>query len=119
MNCGFPEPDHNNTALAICRQFAKEVGFNWAGGLSLGGGEATNGQPLMEIKRMTRNVIKSLDLTADALTECNPIPQEAIDSMAKPLMPKWVYLFVGRSQWKKHAKKNKVLKTILALPYQN
>ena len=33
MNCGFPEAHHNDTGLAICRQFAREVGFEWAAGL--------------------------------------------------------------------------------------
>jgi putative NADPH-quinone reductase len=40
VNCGFPEARQNDTALAICRQFAREAGFEWAGGLALGGGEA-------------------------------------------------------------------------------
>jgi len=37
-NCGFPEASHNDTALAVCRRFAAEAGFEWAGGLALGGG---------------------------------------------------------------------------------
>ena len=57
-------------------------------------------------------------MTADALADGNPVPQEAIDSMAKSLMPKWVYLLVGRLRWKRSAKKNKVLKTILDRPFQ-
>lgn len=119
VNCGYPEPSHNDTAIAICRQFAREAGFKWAGGLSLGGGEAINGQPLFSVKRMGRNVIKSLDLIADALAIGNPVPQEAIDSMAKPMMPKWVYLLMGGLRWKRDAKKNKVLKTMLDRPYQS
>ncbi|MBI5233038.1 MAG: NAD(P)H-dependent oxidoreductase, partial [Deltaproteobacteria bacterium] len=29
VNCGFPEAYHNDTALAICRRFAKEAGIDW------------------------------------------------------------------------------------------
>ena len=45
-NCGFPEAQHNATALAICRQFADAAGFTWAGGLALGEGGAISGRPL-------------------------------------------------------------------------
>ena len=77
VNSGFPEAHQNDTALAICRQFARETGFHWAGGLQLGGGEAIGGRPLLEVKGMARNVIKSLDLAAAALAEGNPVPPQA------------------------------------------
>jgi len=37
-NCGFPEAQHNNVAIAICRRFALASGLEWAGGLALGDG---------------------------------------------------------------------------------
>jgi hypothetical protein len=43
-NSRFPESKQNITALAVCRLFAKQVGFNWAGGLAMGGGEMIAGQ---------------------------------------------------------------------------
>ena len=118
-NCGFPEASHNDTALAICRQFANEVEFKWAGGLALGAGEVINGQPLFKVKRMARNVIKALDMTAESLARGNPIPQKAIDSMTKPLIPRWLYLIVGPLRWKREAKNNGVYKTIMDRPYQD
>lgn len=48
VNCGFPEAQHNKTAILICRCFAREAEFEWAGGLALGGGEAINGKPLVK-----------------------------------------------------------------------
>ena len=49
-NCGFPEPDHNATALAICENFARLTYFNWAGSLALGAGEGmVHGMPLNEL----------------------------------------------------------------------
>ena len=116
-NCGFPEAQHNNTALAICRQFAKEAGFIWAGGLSLGGGEAIDGKLLSEVQGMARNVIKSLNLSAKALTEGNPIPKEAIELMAKPIIPIWAYTLMGGLGWKQKAKRNKTEKKLRDRPY--
>ena len=105
VNCGFPEAQHNNTALAICQQFAKEAGFLWEGGLSLGGGAAINGKELSEIRGMARNVIKSLDMAADALADGKSVPWEAIELMAKPMMPIRAYTLIGDLGWKHQAKK--------------
>jgi hypothetical protein len=116
-NCGFPEANQNDTALAICRQFARESGFEWAGGLALGGGEAINGQPLPKAKGRARNVIKSLDLTAAALAEGKPVPQEAIESMAKPITPTWMYALLGGLGWKRRAKKHGAQKKLRDRPY--
>ena len=118
VNCGFPEAHQNDTAIAICRQFARETGFDWAGGLTLGAGEVIAGQNLSAVKRLSRNVIKSLDLTIEALDGNKPISQEAIDLMAKPLMPKWLYLFMGGSRWKRESKEHGVREKLFARPYQ-
>lgn len=50
VNNGFHEAGQNAVALRICRRFAAEAGFEWAGGLALGGGEAINGRPLSELR---------------------------------------------------------------------
>jgi len=118
VNCGFPEAHQNDTAIAICRQFARETDFDWAGGLALGAGEVIAGQSLSKVKRLSRNVIKSLDLAAEALADNKPVSQKAIDLIAKPLIPKWLYLIVGDSRWKRESKEHGVRKTILARPYQ-
>ena len=116
-NCGFPEAHQNDTALAICRQFAREAGFEWAGGLALGGGEAISGQPLPKVKGMARNVIGALDLTATALAEGKPVPQETIESMAKPITPAWMYTLLGGIGWKRQAKKHGTQKKLYDRPY--
>jgi len=41
---------------------------------------------------MVRNVTRSLDLAAAALAEGKPVPQEAVELMAKPLVPAWGYI---------------------------
>ncbi|MEZ4770672.1 MAG: hypothetical protein R2844_19910, partial [Caldilineales bacterium] len=72
-NCGFPEAHHNDTALAICRQFAVQAGFTWAGGLALGGGAPFSGKPLEEAGGMARAVVAALDSVAAALAQGLPV----------------------------------------------
>lgn len=116
-NSGFPEAHQNDTALAICRCFAKETGFAWAGGLSLGGGGAINGQPLEKLGGMMKNVRKALDLTAQALTDGNSVPEEAFVLFRKSFIPRLLYLFIGNLGWKIQARRNGVLKKINDRPY--
>jgi multimeric flavodoxin WrbA len=118
VNCGFPEAHHNEVALAMLRQFAREAGFQWAGGLALGAGEAIGGRPLLKVKGMARNVIKSLDLVADALVIGKPIPQEAVSKMAKLLMPRWLYMLFGNMGWKRQAMKHGVYRKLNNRPYE-
>jgi hypothetical protein len=104
MNCGFPEARQNDTGLAICRQFTREVGFEWVGGMGLGGGEAISGAPLGSKGRMVRSVVQALELTAAALAEDRPVPEEAVTLMAKPLIPSRLYTWLGTIGWKRQAK---------------
>ena len=104
VNNGFPEATQNNTALAICKRFAVETGVEWAGGLSLGGGGPIEGKSLKDAGFLARNVRKALDLAANDLLEGRAVSWEAVDLMGKPLVPKWLYLFVANYGWKKQAK---------------
>jgi len=117
-NSGFPEAHQNHLALAIYRCFAKETGFEWAGGLALGGGGAIDGRPLASLAGMVRNVVKSLDLTASAIVEGKSVPEEAIKLMAKPFVPGWLYVLVGQFNWKGQAKKYGAHKKLNDRPYK-
>jgi NAD(P)H-dependent FMN reductase len=119
VNCGYPEAHQNDTALAMCRQFAREMGFQWAGGLALGAGEAIGGRSLLAVKGMARNVIKSLDLTTDALVTGKAVPQEARQKMARPLIPNWLYIWFGKMNWKRQTKKHGVHKKLYDRPYES
>jgi hypothetical protein len=109
-NCGFPEAEHNNTALAIYEQFARATGFEWAGGLALGGGEPVKSQPLNEGSQsgMARNVVMALDLAANGLAEGASVGAEAEALMGEPLMPAGLYRFMGNMGWRLEAVKNGV-----------
>ena len=116
-NCGFPEAGHNNVALAICRQFAVQTGFQWAGSLSLGGGQAINGRPLAEVGGMARDITAALDRAADALAVGDPIPELAHRLMARQPIPSRVYIWMGGWGWRLQARKNGAQRRLYARPY--
>ena len=117
-NCGFPEARHNKTALAICQRFAFASGLKWAGGLALGMGGAVSGRPLKDQGGMVRNIIKALDLTADALVNDQCIPDEAIRLMAKPIIPGIMYATIGNLSWRKQARRYGARNKLRDRPYQ-
>jgi hypothetical protein len=93
-----PQKRRHDTVLAICRRFASETGLEWAGGLALGEGPLIRRRIFENAGRMVRNVKKALDLTANALAEDRPVPEEAANLMAKPMIPAWMYVWLaGRS----------------------
>jgi multimeric flavodoxin WrbA len=117
-NCGFPEAHHNDTALAICEEFAAQTGMTWFGSLALGAGEGmVHGKPLNELGGQGASFRKSIELAAVALVEGNPIPQAARDLLAKPLIPVWMYKLFGGMGWKQNAKKFGMQKSLRQQPY--
>jgi hypothetical protein len=118
-NCGFPESRHNEISLAISRRFAFECGFEWAGGLALGGGEYIAGRRLEKAGGPVRNVRKSLGLAADALAKGEKVPEEAIALMARPLMPRWLYLLGGNIGWRRRAKRQGCKERLNLRPYRS
>lgn len=117
-NSGFPEAHQNHTAIEIYRHFAKESGFEWAGGLALGGGGAIDSRPLISLGGMVRNVKKTLDLTASSIADGKHIPEEAAKLMAQPIVPQWLYVLIGQFGWKSKAKKHGVHKNLNDRPYE-
>lgn len=116
-NSGFPEASQNLIAREICRCFAQRSGFEWAGGLALGMGPAIRRKPLDEVGGMARNVKKALDLTARALSEEKAVPEEATKLMAKSIIPRTLYVWMGNRGWKQQAKKNRVLDRLRVQPH--
>jgi hypothetical protein len=102
---GFPEVDHSEVAVEICRNFARAAGFEWAGGLILAAGGMVGGQPLRKLKGMMRSAVKALDLTAEELAAGRPVPEEAVRLMAKPPIPRVGYRFMANWGWRAQFKK--------------
>jgi hypothetical protein len=103
VNNGFPDSKQNATAISICKQFANETGYEWAGGLTLGAGPMINGLPL-EKAPMMKNVKKALDLTAQNLLEGSTVSSEAAELIAKTVMPKFLLTMFANMGWKSMAK---------------
>ena len=116
-NCGFPEAAHTDVPLAICRHFAAEAGFRWAGGLGLGGGGAVEGRRIEQAGGMVRHVRQALDLAAAALADGHAIPHEAGELFARPLMPSGFYRLAANVGFIVQAWKSGVLSRLRARPY--
>lgn len=118
-NCGFPEAHHNETALAICANFAHQAGFYWARSLALGAGEGMiHGTPLNELDGRVIPLQKALDLAAEALSQGQPIPEEVQKLLAKPFIPGWLYRLVGVYGWRQQAKPYGMERNLKRQPYR-
>jgi NAD(P)H-dependent FMN reductase len=102
---GFPEVDHNQVAVEICRNFARDAGFEWAGALVLAAGGMIGSQPLRQLQGRMRSAVKALDLAAEALAAGRPVPDEAVELMAKPPIPKPAYRFMANWGWRAQFRK--------------
>jgi hypothetical protein len=119
INSGFPEAEQNYTALQICRRFAIESGFEWLGGLPLGGGAGIDGQPLEKYGILNKKLINSLDISSDAICNREQIPEKAI-RLIESYPIKWLYFnFLKFFGIRYLAKKNGVLGQIHDQPYRN
>jgi hypothetical protein len=122
-NCGFPEAGHGAIALEVCHRFAMEAGFEWAGGLALGGGGVIDGKPLSgslldPLTWTAKAQIRGLDLAAEALAGGNPIPERAIRLLARPMAPRWLYLSIASLGWRLKARRNGASRQLFAAPYR-
>lgn len=103
LNCGFPEAEHNRTAMRLLQAFARDAQFAWAGGVAMGAGEAIHGRPLSEVGLMARAQAKALALAGAALAAGQGVPAEAIELMARPLVPSILYRLLGGLRWRLQA----------------
>jgi hypothetical protein len=117
INSGFPEARQSDTALAICRRFAKETGFEWAGGLAMGAGGAVEERPLDQVGRRVRHVVRAMDLTAEALARGEKVPEAAVGLMAKPILPAWAFVLYGRWLWPRWARRFGTQRKLRDKPY--
>jgi len=114
---GFPEADHSAVAIEICRNFASSAGLEWAGGLIMPEGGMLNSQPMSKVKGMMRSAVGALDLAAEALAAGRPVPDEAVQRMAKPAFPRVAYRFTANWGWRSQAKKEAGGTPLDAQPY--
>ena len=56
-------------------------------------------------------------MAAVALAAGEAVPGESVELLAKPLIPGWLYIFMGNRGWKRVAKKNGVKGELYNRPY--
>jgi hypothetical protein len=117
LNCGFPEPRQCDTALGICRSFARHAGLEWAGALALGGGGVVAGRNLAALGSLGRRLRSALDLAAAALAAGGPVPDEAVRLLARPLVPARLYNLMAELDWLRQARRNGALTRLRARPF--
>jgi hypothetical protein len=117
VNCGFPEAEHCQTALAIAQAFARRADFTWAGGLAVGEGPALNGQPLEGFGRLTRRLRAGLDLAAADLAVGRPVSAAAVQDVAGRMMPSRLYTVAGNHRWRRMAARNRATAQLSARPF--
>ncbi len=109
LNCGFPEPEHNRSALRIARHFAEDASYHFAGGLPLGGGGMIKpGVPLDEQHGPAEHVKRALDAATAALSLGENIPPEALMAIIETPFPDSAYRLMGDLGWRYQAYKNGV-----------
>jgi len=107
MNCGFPEPEQNRTALRIARHFCARAGYRWAGGLPLGGGGTVNPEIALDAQHgPVQHVKRALDAAAPPLARGEGVPPAALALMMKSAIPDAVYRVMGDLGWRYRAHRN-------------
>jgi multimeric flavodoxin WrbA len=124
INCGFPEAEHNMTAMAIMKEFARTSGFKWMSGLGIGMGGMINPENIPPTVKMVRPVYDRLYRIANEINgdyrkkgkEKASYISPHINMLGKKIM-KVFYNFMGNQGWKKQAGKNGVVDKLGARPY--
>lgn len=116
VQCGFPEAEHCVVAARICRLFSACIGMRWAGELRMGMGGAVDGNGLSGLPGAA-DILRGLDLAAEALASGGVIPPQAEELVARPLAPRWLYLVLGNLRWRLLARKNGANKPLGHRPY--
>ncbi|MCI5133566.1 MAG: flavodoxin family protein [Candidatus Electrothrix sp. AW2] len=134
-NSGLPESSQNIVALSICRNFALECGMIWAGGLIFGSGEMLiSGNPLTGFRAFKGAkrpplfyVAHALEIAASSLVQGSPIPEQAVQMLAKKPLPlfsvhfwHWFLMRKANRILIKEAKKNGITKEAMySNPYES
>lgn len=109
VNCGFPEPEHNRTALRIGAHFARAAGMQWAGGLPLGGGVVVEPRvPIDEQHGPREHIKRALDVAAVSLANGEGVPDAALKAMMEAPFADAAYRVMGDVGWRYQAWKNGV-----------
>jgi len=93
-NCGYPEAEHNKTAMALYKQFAKEAKFLCVGELLIGMGPMVYLNPILKTGFLFSKLKKTLNRIANHIIER---PGYIGEIVMEPFIPQWVYFWGGRA----------------------
>jgi hypothetical protein len=91
VQCGFLESAHNDTAIEMCRLFARDAGFVWLGGLGRGAGGMLSAKPLEQAPQPMRATREALDRAAELLSRGEPFSDEVRQVFRSQPLPRWLY----------------------------
>lgn len=91
VQCGFLESAQNDTAIEMCRLFARDAGFVWLGGLGRGAGGMLAGKPLEQAPQPMRATREALDRAAELLSRGEPFSAEVKQAFRVQPLPRWLY----------------------------
>jgi NAD(P)H-dependent FMN reductase len=117
VNSGFPEPAQSLTALAICRLFARASRMQWLGGLPIGGGGMIGGRPVRDVRPKLTRLIKALDLTATAIVERHPLPDEVAKLLSRPPVPARFYSAIADLGFRQEVRRKGLKDRLMNQPY--
>jgi hypothetical protein len=136
ISCGgFPEYYHNSLALRIYEQFAMESGFEWAGGLPIGGAMTYAQHPMsamiQHVKTLPENDPRQysygkatmlldsvLTASVDYLSKGEVVPVSELQKLEKVIVPLQAFIQGGNGYWEEIASKNGVMDKLLDKPYE-
>lgn len=117
VQCGFIESFQNDTAIEMCRLFARDAGFTWLGGLGRGGGGMLDGKPMEQAPAPLAETRRALNNAAGSLAQGMPIPEEAGKAFRAQLLPRWIYAAVANLGFLMQSIGNGALFSIWRKPY--
>jgi len=91
VQCGFLESAQNDTAIEMCRLFARDAGCVWLGGLGRGDGGMLAAKPLEQAPQPMRSTREALDRAAELLSQGEPFSPEVKLAFRVQPLPRWLY----------------------------
>jgi len=117
IHSGYPKDIQRKASLAICKNFAVELGIKWQGGIGFGGTPIIDGRPLEESGGFTKWMRKALDEMGHSIIAGEELSSKSYDFAQKhfPSIPLWILKIMMNLRSKSQAKKNGV--DLYAIPY--
>lgn len=119
VNCGFPEPSHNDHAVKMIESFCTRFNGTWRLAVEVGTGPIVKGTPDMPMNGFLKAKIhQALVMLGEDIATSSTTPHKNLH--VKSRIPNWLYLFMGNQNWKTMAKKGGLSEKDLAkAPYAN